>query len=266
MSCVLFSSFAIASAPTYFNEQIENEYRALVVHMRDMLPETKQQLVYLPSFYPFSLLDIRPTKLESDEDKQDFANFNFGVLGSAFLNINVNQLSKLPSISICKEQECKTERIQKIREFLSHSFSDIQSFRQNSGLYIVQQTTPLVYRINNTFYSPTQLITYYPSEIAGFVPSGNYRITRPEDESNMMDLSRATEAIRDLMAKYQIAAITKIDEGSINVIFGGMSDNHWGVVLYNSLGLPGSGTHNHLGLKYDIIEKISEDSFYYQTN
>ena len=80
----MFSSFAIANAPTYFNKEIENEYRALVVHMRDMLPETKQQLVYLPSFYPFSLLDIRPTKLESDEDKQDFANFNFGVLGSAF--------------------------------------------------------------------------------------------------------------------------------------------------------------------------------------
>jgi hypothetical protein len=82
----------------------------------------------------------------------------------------------------------------------------------------------------------------------------------------MMDLSRATEAIRDLMAKYQIAAITKIDEGSINVIFGGMSDNHWGVVLYNTSVVPSSGTHNHLGLKYDIIEKISEDSFYYQTN
>ncbi len=259
------SSFVFASAPAYFNKEIESEYRALIVHMRDMLPETERQLVYLPSFYPFSLLDIRPTKLDSDEDKQDFANFSFGVLGSTFLNINVNQLSRLPSLSICKEQNCKTERIQKIREFLSHSSSAIQSFRQYNGLFIVQQTTPFAYRINNTFYSPTQLITYYPSEIAGFVPSGNFQTTRPEDASSMMSLSRVTEALRGLMAKHHIAAITKIDENGINVIFGGMSDNHWGVVLYDSSGLPSSGAHNHLGLKYDIVEKISDNSFYYQT-
>jgi hypothetical protein len=33
--------------------------------------------------------------------------------------------------------------------------------RRNKNLYTVQQTAPHVFRINNTFYTPTQLITYY---------------------------------------------------------------------------------------------------------
>ena len=77
----LFSTIVVANAPSYFNKEIDSEYRALIRHVKEMLPETRLQLAYLPSFYPYSLLDIRPTKFKSNKDKQAFANFNFGVFG-----------------------------------------------------------------------------------------------------------------------------------------------------------------------------------------
>jgi len=257
---------AVAGAPPYFNKEIDNEYRTFIQHVRDMLPKTNLQLAYLPSFYPYSLLDIRPTKLNSNKDKQNFANFNFGVFGNALLNINDKQLSNLPSISICKKRECKKERIQLIKQFLKDSTQKIESLRQSSSLFIIQQTAPQVYRINNTFFSPTQLITYYPSKQAGFIPSGNYKISKPDEDPSMMELSGITRDVREVMAKYKVAAITKVDEESVNVIFGGIGDNHWGVVLNHKSNIPDSGDYNHIGLEYDIVQKLSEGSFYYQTN
>ncbi len=265
-STFLFATSAIASAPTFFNKEIDNEYRALIKHVRAMLPETNLQLAYLPSFYPFSLLDIRPTKFSRDKNKQDFANFNFGVLGSIFLNINKQQLSNLPGISICKKQKCEEERMKLIRHFLNDSTKEFESLRLSNSVFIVQQTAPDVYRINNTFFSPTQLITYYPSEQAGFVPSSNYKVSKPAEAPAMMELSKTTQSIREVMAKYDVVAITKVDRESINVIFGGISDNHWGVVLNHKSNIPDSGDYNHIGLEYDIVQKISDDSFYYQTN
>ena len=263
---VLFSTSTLAEVPSYFNKEIDLEYRALIKHVKDMLPGTNLQLAYLPSFYPFSLLDIRPTKLDDVKNKQEFANFNFGVFGRVLLNINEKQLSKLPSISICKKSACTKDRIQLIEEFLETSTKEIESLAQNNQLFIVQQTAPNVYRINNTFYSPAQLITYYPSKHAGFVPSGNYKITKPENAPSLIELSSATSSLREVMAKYNVAAIAKINEESVNVVFGGIGDNHWGVVLNHKSPIPTSGDYNHIGLEYDIVHKLSSNSFYYQTN
>ena len=270
-SILLCCSFVIAtsangSTPSFFNKDIDNEYRELLRHADNMLPKTDKQLAYLPSFFPFNLLDVRPTKFVNNDDKQAFANFNFGVLGSRFLNISKNQLSNLPSISICKKRKCKKERIELIKQFLVDSKSEVQMLRQNKNLYIVQQTAPHVYRINNTFYSPTQLITYYPSKQAGFVPSGDYTLSKPEEDPKMRVLSELTALLREAMAKYKVAAITKVNEVSLNIIFGGIGDNHWGVVIHHQSTIPASGDYSHIGLKYDIVQKISDNSFYYQTN
>ncbi|WP_254844965.1 hypothetical protein [Pseudoalteromonas sp. SK18] len=262
----LFSSTVVANAPSYFNKEIDSEYRALIQHVKEMMPETNLQLAYLPSFYPYSLLDIRPTKFKSDKDKQAFANFNFGVFGRALLNINKGQLSSLPNISICKEMKCENERIVLIKKFVKESDKEIKSLLENKGLFIIQQTTPHVYRVNNTFFSPTQLITYYPSKKAGFVPSGDYKVSTPDDEQDLMNLSSSTQALRDVMAKYKVAAITKENKAAVNVIFGGIGDNHWGVVFNHKYDFPSSGEYNDIGLEYDIIQKISDESFYYQTN
>lgn len=267
LCCILISAnSAYGNTPPYFTEDIDLEYRKLLKHANEMLPKTDKQLAYLPSFFPFSLLDIHPTNFVNNNDKQAFANFNFGVLGSRFLNISEKQLSNLPSISICKKQKCTKERIELINQFLVDSKSELEMLRQNTNLYIVQQTAPHIFRVNNTFYSPTQLITYYPTKQAGFIPSGDYKLSKPEDAPNLLALSEVTKALREIMAKYNVAAIAKANEESINIIFGGISDNHWGVVINHKSNIPNSGDYNHIGLEYNIVRKVSDSSFYYQTN
>lgn len=263
---LIITTSAFGGMPPYFNKEIDSEYRELLKHVDEMLPKTDIQLAYLPSFFPFSLLDVRPTHFINNNDKQAFANFNFGVFGSRLLNINKKQLANLPSISLCKEQKCKEERIERIKNFLVDSKLEVEGLRQSKNIYIVQQTTSHVFRINNTFYSPTQLITYYPSEKAGFIPSSDYKLSTPEQASELLALSETTKSLREVMAKYDVAAITKVNEESFNIIFGGISDNHWGIVINHQSTIPTSGDYNHIGLEYDIVQKVSDSSFYYQTN
>lgn len=263
---LVLATASYANMPSYFNENIDSEYRKLLKHADMTLPKTDKPLLYLPSFFPFSLLDVRPTNFINNNDKQAFANFNFGVLGSRFLNLTRKQLSNLPSMSICKKQKCRQERIELIKQFLVNSESMLEIMRQNTKLYIVQQTAPHVFRINNTFYTPTQLVTYFPSKHAGFVPSGEYKISKADEAPMMLDLAEATITLREIMADYNVAAVTKVDENSLNIIFGGLSDNHWGIVVNHNSSIPNSGDYNHIGLKYDIVQKLSNSSFYYQTN
>lgn len=267
LCCTLIvATSAYGNMPSFFNKDIDSEYRELLKHVDKVFPKTDKQLLYLPSFLPFGLLDVRPTNFINDNDKQEFANFNLGVMGAMFLNISEHQLSKLPNFSICKVKKCTNERIELIKQFLVDSKSEVEAFRQNSDLYIVQQTAPYAFRINNTFYTPTQLITYYPSKQAGFIPSGDYKLSKPEEAPGMLTLSEVTEALREVMAKYNVAAITKVSEESLNIVFGGISDNHWGIVINHDSTIPTSGDYSHIGLQYDIVEKISDSSFYYQTN
>ena len=267
LAVIIFCSFPVAAKPPeYFNNDIDQEYRELLSHLNSMLPQTDIPLAYLASFEPFGLLDVRPLNF-TNKDKQAFANFNFGVLGSRFLNISKQQLSVLPGIAICKQDGCQSERIDTINAFLKDAEHAIKQININSAIFIVQQTTPDVFRINNTFYSPTTLITYFPSEHAGFVPSNNVEIiSNLDDAPNLIALATSTNELREKMGKHGVAAITKINDGSINIIFGGLADNHWGVEINHDGNLPHSGDYNHLGLKYDIVKPISDHRFYYQTN
>jgi hypothetical protein len=262
---ILLTPTAHADAPNYFTKKIDSEYRTFIKHIREVLPKTNLPLAYLPSFEPFSLLDVRPLKFENDKDKQHFANFNFGVFGRALLNINEKQLTNLPAVSICKKNKCKIARLKIIGAFLLDASSQLKQLNKN--IFILQQTAPHVYRVNNTFYSPTALITYFPSEQAGFVPSGNFEITsKLADAAKLMNLSASSKTLRAIMGEHKVSAIAKIDEVSTNIIFGGLGDNHWGVVIDHYSTLPKVGAYNHIGLEYDTIEKLSETSFYYQTN
>jgi hypothetical protein len=262
---LVFAASVNANTPPYFNEEIDHEYRLLMKHVHNMLPETDLPLAYLPSFYPFSLLDIRPTKLKK-EDQQAFSNFNFGVFGGRLLNVNKNQLSKVPSISICKKKKCTEERLEAIKQFLKSSEAELELLNGNTKLHIVQQTAPHVYRINNTFFSPTQLITYFPSKHAGFIPSSEFQLSTPEESPKLMMISSESKSIREAMSKYNVTAIAKINNESTNIIFGGIGDNHWGVVINHNSNIPKSNEYNHIGLEYDIVQKLSGNSFYYQTN
>lgn len=267
MCCaLLLATAAHASKPEYFTDEIDNEYRSLMKQVTALLPKTDLPLVYLPAFTPFNLLDIHPTKFNHDENMQAFANFNFGVLGSKMLNITRQQLTHLPAVTICKESACTQTRIEQIKQFMTESADEIASLQRNNAVFIIQQSAPHVFRVNNTFYSPTQLITFYPSEKAGFVPSANFQKLSPEEATHELPLANTTAPLREVMARYNVAAIAKINDQSINVIFGGLSDNHWGVVLFHQSTIPVQGEFNHIGLQYETTQKISSDSFYYQTN
>ncbi|GGW80698.1 hypothetical protein [Alteromonas halophila] len=263
---MLISGSVSANTPAYFTDAIDKEYRALLQHMADTLPATDQPLVYLSSFTPFSLLDIHATKLSSAKDREAFTNFNLGVLGRQFLNIDKKTHSRLPNLFICKNKACTDKRINAIRQFLDAASAELDAFADNSALFIVQQTSAQVYRVNNTFYSPTQLITYSPSHHAGFVPSATYTLSEPQQSPGLMRLASDSAALRQRMATYSVAAITKVHDKSINVIFGGISDNHWGVVINYNGATPEHGANNHIGLSYDVVRELSETRFYYQTN
>jgi hypothetical protein len=183
------------------------------------------------------------------------------------LNIDRKLLPKLLSMSICKKGKCKAERIEVIKAFLSESSGELIQLNKNKKLFIIQQTDAFVYRVNNTFYTPSTLITYFPSQHAGFVPSAQYKeIAKIEDAPELWSLSNSSTKLRALMGKYKVSAIAKIDDVSTNIIFGGLADNHWGVVIEHYAKRPEVGDYNHIGLEYDIIHPLSESSFYYQTN
>ena len=265
-SALLFSVTALAERPDYFNDEIEQEYLAVLKHMDEMMPQTDVELAYLPSFYPFSIFDIHATKFKNDKDKQAFTNFNLGVLGSQYLNVEQQIGTKLPNLFICKKDQCTEQRLKQISSFLAVSDEQILAFKNNISLNLVQLTAPNVYRVNNTFYSPTQLLSYTPSTYAGFVPSADYKTLSPGEAPSLMELSADSQKLRDLMVKFKVAAVTKDEYDNINVIFGGLSDNHWGVVLLDKYSIPREGDRNALGLEYEIIKPLSKTSFYYQTN
>ncbi|URQ92792.1 hypothetical protein [Pseudoalteromonas sp. SCSIO 43101] len=124
-SALLFSVTALAERPDYFNDEIEQEYRAVLKHMDEIMPQTDEELAYLPSFYPFSIFDIHATKLKNDKDKQAFTNFNLGVLGSQFLNVEQQIGTKLPNLVICKKDKCTEQRLKLIQSFLAESEAQI---------------------------------------------------------------------------------------------------------------------------------------------
>ena len=265
-SALLFTTSIFASAPSYFTQEIDGEYRALMKHAKATLPQTNLPLAYLPALYPYGLLDVHPTKLKYAKDKQAFANFNFGVFSRMFLGLDKEKIALLPSLFFCNQQNCKEDRLAKINTFLEMSVAEIESLKYNDKVFIVQQTAPHVFRVNNTFYSPTELITYFPSEGAGFIPSNNFNVSNPDHALDLMALAEETNSIRTLMDKYQVSAISKTDNGDINIIFEGIGDNQWGVMLHIQSNPAVTGDINHIGFKYAEIIQISEHSFYYQTN
>lgn len=65
------------------------------------------------------------------------------------------------------------------------------------------------------------------------------------------------------MVEYKVVVIIKDEYDSVNVIFGGFSDNYWGVVFLDKYIIFKSGDRNVFGLEYDIIKLFFKISFYY---
>jgi len=261
-----FSLKTLAEAPKYFNKAINEEYIAVLKHFNHMLPATHLQLAYLPSFYPFAILDVSATKLKNNEDKHSFANFNYGVLGRAYLNINEQQQIQLLNTVICKHEKCEKQRFEIINPFLDNAETELSNLINQRDIEILQQTSKDVFRINNSFFSPKEVLQYSPSKTAGFIPSAEYKIIPLNEAPEELLLASKTYALRDKMTEFKVAAITRVNGNSLNIIFGGLGDNHWGIMMNYLEKLPEPGEYNHLGLQYEVTKKINQTMFYYQTN
>jgi hypothetical protein len=267
MTIVLYAYSSQAGRPEYFTDEIDKEYRALAYHMRDLLPKSDLPLAYLPSLGPFNLMDVRPTNIDNVEHKQAFANFNFGFFAAGFLNVERKILTQVTGSSICTKRKCTRQRITAIEAFIAEASDALKQLNDNESIFIVQQTDASVYRVNNTFYTPTTLLTYFPSEQAGFVPSAQFEMTPVEQSTPELIMnSKYSEQLRLIMGKHNVAAIAKIDELTTNIIFGGFGDNHWGVVVGPSVKPAKVGDYNHIGLQYERVKALSDMGFYYQTN
>jgi len=266
LSLLFVSISSLAAPPKYFTEAIDCEYRAVLFHMDEIIPKTDSPLAALPLFSPFSLLDIRPTKFKNVENVSDFKNVNLGVLGKRMLNISDQQITNLTEIVLCADNKCREQRISIIKDFLAAAKPQLEKFSQQEKLTLVQQTTPELYRINNTFVSPGELISYTPSKEAGFIPSANYSKYKGLAELPEISVhSKKTIELRRLMNEFSVAAVFKVSNDKTNIIFAGLADNHWGVVLHNG-SQPDIDDTNHLGLDYSDLQQLSDTVFYYQTN
>ncbi|WP_133309576.1 hypothetical protein [Parashewanella spongiae] len=140
-------------------------------------------------------------------------------------------------------------------------------FNNNSDIKIVQRLDDSVYRINNAFFTPTVIIQFEPSDVAGFVPSAKATNITNLSTQPYANHTKQTNDLRNLMKQFSIIAIVKESNSLTNVIFGGISNNHWGIKISHKVNeQPRIGGTNSLGFKYDDVVKLSNTLYYYQTN
>ena len=255
------------SIPVYLQGQPNKEYLKTLHKLEEFLPEKGSSKLLLMLASPYEILDIQPTKFSSKEDRNLFANFNLGVVGSIFSELEANKVSKLPELVLCKKGDCKSKRLAAIKNVMSSTKEIEFFFKANPDINVVQQLNENVYRINNAFFTPTSIMQFTPSETAGFVPSAN--------AINITDFSaqpyarhvKHTDSLRKLMNRLSIIAIVKEKDTLISVIFGGISNNQWGIKLaHHASEKPVVGETNYQGFKYDDVQKLSDHVYYYQTN
>tara|TARA_R110002167_G_scaffold188380_2_gene390076 strand:- start:85131 stop:85964 length:834 start_codon:yes stop_codon:yes gene_type:complete len=254
--------------PNFLTADSDKEYRATINHLRGLLPKNGIAEILPGLASPYSLLDVHPTKFTSAEDKNDFANFNLGVMSNAIFKADPNFVTSLPNRVLCNQTSCRNQRVKAINKLLIQQDVIRDFFKDNVDITIVQQSDDKVFRVNNAFFTPAGIIQYQPSAVAGFVPSGDatfFKNVTNIEVCNMCSTRSAT--VRDIMAKHHVAAMVKESDGVINIIFEGISNNHWGVKLNdNSDVKPVKGQPNALGYPYDDVITITPTVIYYQTN
>ena len=266
---LLLPIFAKANnLPSFLSVDTDKEYIATIDSLRSLLPKNGDPEILMGLASPFSVLDVQPTKFNSLTDKNKFANFNLGVMGQAIFKAKEQFLIDLPNRVLCQNSICRKNRLAHINQFINEQFKVSEFFHQNADILILQRTTDDVYRINNAFYTPAGIIQYQPSAIAGFVPSANWSEHKSNEELTSCNTCSARSiAVRKVMAQYNIAAIVRETNMGVNVIFGGISNNHWGVmVIEQSADKPKVGQRNTLGFEYEDVIELAPKAYYYQTN
>lgn len=257
-----------SNMPTFFNETSNKEYLATIDHFRELLPKNGPLEFITLIAAPYGLLDIQATNFNSLEDKNKFSNFNLGVMANAIFNTGGEISTKLPALVLCHKDKCRHDRLNSIRA-LSEEIKKIHLFfQENPDITILKPTTKYVYRINNAFFTPPEILLYQPSAEAGFIPSAN--VKRYKDTQLLPNYQRYikdSSHIRDVILNTKIMTVVRESDSLTNVIFAGISNNHWGVkVTTKKSEIPVLGKRNALGYQYDDVIKISANTYYYQTN
>jgi hypothetical protein len=254
--------------PNFLTADSDKEYRATINHLRGLLPKNGIAEILPGLASPYGVLDVHPTKFTSAEDKNDFANFNLGVMSHAIFKADPQFVTSLPNRVLCNEKSCRDQRVKAINILLIEQDVINSFFKDNVDITIVQRSDDNVFRVNNAFFTPAGIIQYQPSAVAGFVPSADATYFKNVTNIEACDLCSSRSAkVRDIMAKHHIAAMVKESDGVINIIFDGISNNHWGVKLSdNSDVKPVKGQPNALGYRYDDVIAITPTVIYYQTN
>ncbi|GAA0790434.1 MULTISPECIES: hypothetical protein [Pseudomonadati] len=254
--------------PSFLSVDTDKEYIATIDTLRSLLPKNGDPEILMGLASPYSLLDIQPTKFTSLIDKNQFTNFNLGVMGQAIFKAREQFVVGLPNRVLCQNSTCRKMRMTVINQFMKEQAKVGEFFNQNEDILIVQRTTDDVYRINNDFYTPSGIIQYQPSAVAGFVPSANWSEYKSTEElTSCNTCSDRSIAVRNIMAQYNVAAIVRETNIGVNVIFGGISNNHWGVmVIEQSADKPKVGQRNTLGFEYEDVIELTPKAYYYQTN
>lgn len=266
---LLLPIFAKANnLPSFLSVDTDKEYIATIDNLRSLLPKNGDPEILMGLASPYSVLDIQPTQFTSLTDKNQFANFNLGVMGQAIFKAKEQFVLGLPNRVLCQNSTCRKTRITIINQFINEQVKVSEFFNQNEDILIVQRTTDDVYRINNAFYTPSGIIQYQPSAIAGFVPSANWSEYKSAEElTSCNTCSEDSTAVRNIMAQYNVVAIVRESNMGLNVIFGGISNNHWGViVIEKSVDKPKVGQRNTLGFEYEDVIELTPKAYYYQTN
>ncbi|CAM4016271.1 MULTISPECIES: hypothetical protein [Pseudoalteromonas] len=254
--------------PTFFNSESNKEYIALIDHLVAVLPKNGNPEFLSVLASPYGLLDVQATKFSDDLDKNSFANFNMGVMGSAIFDTEQKYVKDLPNRFLCHQSSCRKPRLQLAKELTSHINTIEAFFTENPTINLVSILDQYVYRINNAFYTPDSVIDYTPSAEAGFVPSAEFKqYVSAIERSPYYKIEEQTLAIRQLMHKMGIKVIQQVSASQLRIIVMGISNNQWGIVYSpdNSY-IPVLGERNLQGFAFDDVEKLAENIFYYQTN
>ncbi|MBO1254439.1 hypothetical protein J3L16_01925 [Alteromonas sp. 5E99-2] len=256
-----------AEQPSLIKSASEQEYRDALSHLKQMLPEVENKAVYSPLLRPFGLLDVVPTQLKSKDDKIAFINFNLGVMGST-LGLNKEDIALLPNSVLCNDESCIQKRITLAEKFLVDAEQALNQFAQSSEFFLVGQLSESVFRINHTFVSNSEAYTYRPSKIVGLIPSADFtHYSELTQSPELLRLIEESASLRKLMRASGIAAVVRSSNNTLNIIFNGVGDNHWGVIIgEKGLAIPSPGEFNHLGYDYDKVAAFHDNAFYYQTN
>ena len=269
---ILFTAPTRAEVPEYFTDSSNKEYRDLLYHLRTLLPPNivpkDNPLAYAFFITPYAQLDVRPTKFANAEHRAEFANFNFGAIGAMYIDAP-QYIQQLVAVVLCPNDACHRDKAVHVATFLQAAEAELKRLANSEQLTLVQQSNDQLFRINNAFFAGPSVTVYEPSAIAGFVPSA--RMTQFERieqaPSEIAQLPALSAPLRKIMGSYNIAAIERYNDGTLNIIVAGFADNQYGAVWKNSgITLPSKGDKNSVGFEYQKLLPINAKAFYYQTN